>query len=68
MFSFCKRLDLRRVVFLVYPSFSTVFFNICELVDGEGVFLVEWLSVELFRGGNRLFGGLVLDKGETLLS
>ena len=65
MFSICKRFLLGRVVFIVYPSFSAVFFDVCEFVHCEGVLLVEGLPVELFRGGDGLFWGLILDKSET---
>ena len=65
VFSVCEGLDLGRVIVIVYSSFSAIFLNICEFVDCDGVFLIEGRSVQLFRGCDGLFGGGILDEGES---
>jgi hypothetical protein len=59
--------DLGGLVGLVNATFSSISFDIGELVDAENVLLVERGKVELASSGGGLGGRGVLDKGESLI-
>lgn len=53
------------LVFLVDASFPAITIDIHQLVNGESVLLIEGYTVQLLDGSDGLFGGLVLNEGET---
>ena len=65
MFLGFEIVNVRRLILVVNPSFSTVPLDIGELVDGESVSPVNGGAVKLFGGGDCLLWCLVLDKGIT---
>ena len=61
-----ERLDMGRLVILLNAALATIALDIHQLVHGEGVLLVQGNAVQLLDGGDGLFGGLVLDEGESI--
>jgi hypothetical protein len=59
---FLELLDLGGVVLLVDAAFASVAVDIGELVDAQGVFLVERGVVELADRSGGLGGRRILDK------
>jgi hypothetical protein len=57
--------NARRTILLLDATFPSVTINIGELVDGDGVLLVEGSAVEGFGGGDGLLGRLIFHKGEA---
>ena len=55
---------LRGGVFVVYPALAAVPLNVDQLVDAQGVPLVEGDVVELSDGRRGFSGGGVLNKGK----
>jgi hypothetical protein len=64
MFLVLERLNFWSLVFVIYPTFSSIVLDISELVDGKGVSLVKSSSMELFGGGYSLLWCLVFYKGK----
>jgi hypothetical protein len=60
-----ERLNGRRLVLLIDTTFPTIAFDIHQLVHGESVLLVEGDTVQLLDGSDGLFGGFILDEGES---
>jgi hypothetical protein len=58
-----ERLVRRLDILLLDLSLATEVLNVGELVDKDGVLLVEREAGELLAGGEGLLGGLVFDKG-----
>jgi hypothetical protein len=57
--------DVRGLVGLVNTTFSSVSLDVGELVDAEGVLLVERGKVELASSGSSLGGRRVFNKSES---
>lgn len=54
------------LVFIIYPSFPAITFNICKLINGEGVLFVNKGAMKLLGSCNSLLWCLIFDKGVTV--
>lgn len=66
MFLLFERLDLGLSVLLVDSSFASISVDVCEFVDGDGMFLVEGGAVEGFDNSGSFFGRGELQKGKSM--
>lgn len=65
VFTLLEGRDLGGDVVFADASFGAISLNIANLVDAEGVLLIEGDIVEGANGGGSLAGGGVFDKGES---
>ena len=62
MLFFCKFIDLGRLIYVIDAAFPSIPFDVCDLVDGESMSLVDGGTVELLGSCDGLLWGLVFDK------
>ena len=59
-----KLIDVRRLIVVINPSFPSISFYICDLVDAEGMFLVDGRAMYGFARCDGLLRSLVFNKGK----
>lgn len=62
-----KRLDLGLRVLLVDSSLASISVDVCELVDGDGVFLVEGGAVKGFYNSSGFLCGIEFEEGKPII-
>ena len=62
-----KRFNMWRLVFIIDAALSAIAINVGEFVDCKGMFFVKSSSVELSYCGGGLFGGIIFNKGKSVV-